>query len=158
MNKSVLTSLALSAMTLVASAQEDVTEKYIKNPSFEVNYLTYWKSQNMKMQNNASFEKSGGAYVEKWVSKGSKVGTGSITQTLTRLPQGKYTLKATAQNIQQDKPETAQTGAAIFAGDASTVVSTAGEYSVDFTHLHGDITIGFSLNNASGNYACVDNF
>ena len=158
MNKSVLTSLALSAMTLASSAQEDVTEKYIKNPSFEVNYLTYWKSQNMKMQNNASFEKSGGAYVEKWVSKGSKVGTGSITQTLTRLPQGKYTLKATAQNIQQDKPETAQTGAAIFAGDASTLVSTAGEYSVDFTHLHGDITIGFSLKNASGNYACVDNF
>lgn len=158
MNKKLLTSFVLSTMTLAATAQEDVTEKYIKNPDFEVNYLTYWTNQNMQMQNNTSFEKHCAVYVEKWVSKGSNVGTGSITQKLARLPQGKYTLKATAQNIQQGSPSAAQKGAVVFAGEAETTVTTSGEYSVDFTHLHGDITIGFRLKNATGNYACVDNF
>lgn len=158
MIKTITTNVLLAAFSLTAFAQEDVTARHIKNPDFEVNYLTYWKNSGMQMQNNTSFQKNGGVYAEKWASKGSKVGNGSMTQEILRLPQGKYTLKAKAQNIQQDSPDKAQTGAEIFAGDAATTVTTQGEYELEFTHLHGDITIGFRLKNASGNYACIDDF
>ena len=40
--------------------QTDVTEQYIKNPDFEINYLTYWNVSGIQMQNNASFAKHGG--------------------------------------------------------------------------------------------------
>ena len=143
---------------LTVQAQTDVSNRYIKNPDFEINYLTYWNVSGMQMQNNVSFPKHGGVYVEKWVSKDSRVGTASVTQELKNLPQGQYTLKVTAQNIHQDNPTTPQTGAVIFAGDHTTTVTTQGEYTVDFIHLHGNITIGFRLTNASGNYCCCDNF
>ena len=97
-------------------------------------------------------------YVEKWTNKGNGVGSASITQELKNLPQGQYTLKVLAQNIQQDSPTAAQSGAVVFAGDNTTAITTPGEYSVDFTHLHGNITIGFRLTNATGNYCCCDNF
>ncbi|MBR1492780.1 MAG: hypothetical protein IJ610_08565 [Bacteroidaceae bacterium] len=138
--------------------QTDVTEQYIKNPDFEINYLTYWHVSGIQMQNNASFAKHGGVYVEKWTNKGNGVGSASITQELKNLPQGQYTLKVLAQNIQQDSPTAAQSGAVVFAGDNTTAITTPGEYSVDFTHLHGNITIGFRLTNATGNYCCCDNF
>jgi len=157
MKKILLTNI-LMFLGLCVYAQTDVSNLYIKNPDFEINYLTYWNVSGMQMQNNPSFAKHGGVYVEKWVSKGSKVGSASITQELKNLPQGQYTLKVVAQNIQQDSPTAAQTGAVIFAGDNTTTVTTAGEYSVDFTHKHGNITIGFRLTNASGNYCCCDNF
>ena len=157
MKKILLTNI-LMFIGFCVYAQTDVSETYIKNPDFEINYLTYWNVSGMKMQNNASFAKHGGVYVEKWTDKGSGVGSASITQELKNLPQGKYTLKAVAQNIQQDSPTAAQTGAVIFAGDNTTTVTTAGEYSVDFTHKHGNITIGFRLTNASGNYCCCDYF
>lgn len=142
---------------LCMHAQEDVTAQYIQNPDFEVNYLTYWTNTGMQMQNNASFAKHGGVYIEKWVSKGSQLGGAQLSQVIKRLPQGKYTLVAKAQNIQQDVAAV-QTGAVIFAGDAETEVTVADDYSVDFTHQHGDLTIGFRLTNSTGNYACVDNF
>ena len=157
MKKLLLTNF-LMLLGLCIYAQTDVSAQYIKNPDFEINYLTYWTVSGMQMQNNASFAKHGGVYVEKWVDKGRSVGTASITQELKNLPQGKYTLKVKAQNIQQNSPTTPQTGAVIFAGESTTTVTTQGEYTVDFTHLHGSITIGFKLNNASGNYCCCDNF
>lgn len=149
---------ACSMVAFAQETQEDVTAKYIKNPDFEVNYLTYWTNSGMQMQNNTSFAKHGGVYVEKWTSKGAKLGNASLSQTIARLPQGKYTLKALAQNIQQGAETAAQQGAVIFAGDNTATVTTAGEYTLDFTHTHGDLTIGFKLTNATGNYACVDNF
>ena len=157
MKKTLLTNI-LMLMGICVYAQTDVSNLYIKNSDFEINYLTYWDVSGMQMQNNASFAKHGGVYVEKWTNKGSGVGSASITQELKNLPQGQYTLKVVAQNIQQDSPTAAQTGAVIFAGDNTTTVTTAGEYSVDFTHKHGNITIGFRLTNASGNYCCCDNF
>lgn len=145
-------------MGICVYAQTDVSNLYIKNPDFEINYLTYWNVSGMQMQNNASFAKHGGVYVEKWVNKESTVGSAYITQEIKNLPQGQYTLKVTAQNIHQNNPSAEQTGAVIFAGDNSTTVTTAGEYTLDFTHKHGNITIGFRLTNASGNYCCCDNF
>lgn len=157
MKKILLTNL-LMLTALCMNAQTDVTNKYIKNADFEVNYLTYWTASSITMQNNASFDKHGGVYVQKWVEKGSKVGSGYIQQEIKNLPQGSYTLKVKAQNIQQGSPETAQTGAVIFVGDATTEVTATGDYSLDFTHVYGNVTIGFRLTNATGNYACADNF
>ncbi len=155
--KKILTLLFSLTATVCAYAQNDVTSKYIKNNDFEVNYLTYWTISNMQMQNNASFSKNGGVYVEKWTSNGGKVGNASITQTIAKLPQGKYTLIARAHNIQQNKTDE-QTGAYIFAGEENTTVTAADDYKVDFTHVHGDVSIGFKAVNATGNWICVDNF
>ncbi|MCH5176098.1 MAG: hypothetical protein J1F40_09440 [Prevotellaceae bacterium] len=138
--------------SLSANAQEDVTEKYIKNPDFEINYLTYWTTSGMQMQNNASFGKHGGVYVEKWVASGS-VGTGYIRQELKSLPQGKYTL-----TVKAKLTGGTQKGAVIFAGDSTTTVTDEADYSVDFTHLHGNITIGLKFTSATGNWVCCDNF
>ena len=86
MKKLLLTNF-LMLLGLCIYAQTDVSAQYIKNPDFEINYLTYWTVSGMQMQNNASFAKHGGVYVEKWVDKGRSVGTASITQELKNLPQ-----------------------------------------------------------------------
>lgn len=158
MKKIFIAMLSCLFIGTAAQAQEDVTERYIKNPDFEINYLTYWStSSGVQMQNNTGLPKHGGVYVERWVANTSKVGTGYVRQELKNLPQGQYTLTAVAQHIKQGS-DTPQTGATIFAGDATTEVTVPGEYSVDFTHLHGNITIGFKFTNASGNWVGCDHF
>ena len=140
-------------------AEQDLTTKYIKNPSFE-QQTESWTVDNMGAQTNASFKKKAGSvYLEKWTGKGNAVGNGSAVQTITGLPSGKYRLTVAAQNIQQDQ-SAAQTGATIYAGSTtnSTTVTVANDYSVDFTTPGTDVAIGFRAVNASGNWICVDNF
>lgn len=138
-------------------AQTDVTEMYVKNPSFEENF-THWDYLNMQSQTNASFSlKSGSIYVEQWVNNGNHVGDSYVRQTLTGLPNGTYQITAAAQNIQQNTSAT-QSGAYIFAGEKQTEVHGAAEYTVSFTLLEGQVTIGFKTINATGNWVSCDNF
>lgn len=150
----------LSLASFTAFAQTDVTNKFIKNPSFE-KQTENWTSTNLQLQNNTSFtKKKGSYYLEKWTSQGNAVGSGSVTQTLSGLPAGKYQLKAASQNIQQGTPDAAQTGASIYAGTTSNAatVTTPNDYTVDFETAGTDVAIGFRAVNASGNWICIDNF
>lgn len=128
------------------------------NPSFEQG-LEGWTNKGMQTQANDVFDiKAGNTYLEKWTGRGGAVGNGSVSQKLSDLPPGNYLLTAAAQNIQEDTPTAAQTGAWIFAGDNKTTVSVRDNYSVAFTVIAGSITIGFEANGASGNWIAVDNF
>lgn len=143
-------------LATVLYADDVVMTNYILNPSFESG-TTDWTVSNMKVQSNNSFTKKQGTnYLERWVSSGA-AGTCSVTQKIQALPAGQYRLTAAAQNIQQDSPTTAQTGATITAGSAATTVTVVNDYNVEFG-AYGEVTIGFKAVNASGNYLCVDNF
>ena len=96
--------------------------------------------------------------MEKWTGRGGSVGNAQISQTLIGLEPGCYELTAGAQNIQEDTPTAAQTGACIFAGDEQEAVSATDDYSVRFAVIDGTVTIGFKAEKASGNWIAVDNF
>lgn len=149
--------VCLFAATTITYAQTDVTATYVKNAGFE-NGLTDWISDGMVTQTNTSFtSKEGNTYVEKWVSKGSRVGNGSVTQELSGMSAGSYTLTVAAQNIQQDNAAV-QSGAYIFGGNKQTTVSATGDYSVSFIVLDGTASIGFKGVGATGNWLSCDNF
>lgn len=153
-----LLTFVLSGVIVMYAEETNVTTKYLKNPSFESKF-TNWTQSNMQVQTNTSFTlKAGNTYVEKWVDRGSRVGSAEIYQTLSKLPAGQYRLQVAAHNIQQESASTAQTGAYIYAGSEKTTVTVTDQYSVEFTTLGESIQIGFKAVNASGNWLCVDNF
>lgn len=155
--KKLLLTLSLVIVSLTAMAQTDYTSK-ITNPSFE-NDMTGWVHKSMNAQGNDVFTlKEGATYLEKWTGRGGAVGSASLSQQLTALPPGNYELTAAAQNIQEDSPKAAQTGAWIFAGEAKTQVDVRDTYKVAFDCINGTVTIGFEAINASGNWIAVDNF
>lgn len=144
--------------TLCITAQTDVTNKIV-NPSFEDDGLSGWKQSGMSAQNNDVFNiKQGKVYAEKWTGRGGAVGSGYVSQTVTGLAPGNYELKVAAQNIQEDTPTAAKTGACIFGENKETAVTVKGDYTVAFNVVTGEATIGFRAVNATGNYICCDNF
>ena len=148
----------LFALTSFAGAQTDYTSR-ITNPSFETGDLTGWTSKNMGTMDNAFFDiKQGTWYVEKWTGRGSSVGDARLSQKLTGMPAGRYRLTVAAQNIQEDTPTKAQTGAWIFAGTHTTDVTVRNEYSIEFLQVADVMEIGFEASGATGNWLSVDNF
>ncbi len=138
-------------------AQTDYTSEIV-NPSFEQG-MTGWIYKSLGVQGNDIFTlKAGSNYVEKWTGRGGAVGSASVSQQLSSLPPGNYELSVAAQNIQEDTPTAAQTGAYIFAGTAKTTVTVRGTYKVAFNYISGTVTIGFEAVNASGNWIALDNF
>ena len=138
-------------------AQTDVTDTYLKNPNFE-NQFTDWDMAEMQAQTNTSFTlKDGNTYVEKWTGVGGYVGNASVSQTISPLPNGVYQLTAAAQNIQENSSAT-QSGACIFAGEAQAEVSARDTYTLTFTVIEGQTTLGFRAEGATGNWIACDNF
>ena len=138
-------------------AQTDVTDTYLVNPSFE-DQTNGWDNQGFGTQTNDAFTlKEGNTYLEKWVYSGA-VGDACISQTVTSLPNGVYQLTAAAQNIQEGSSSALQTGAWLFAENQQSTVTTTGDYSVTFTVVAGQATIGFKGENATGNKLACDNF
>ena len=152
----------------------DATEKYrlanasednpldmtslIINPSFENDGLNGWTS-NMSTQGNNVFNiKDGNIYVEKWTGRGGAVGDAYTYQVLTNMRPGRYQLKAAAQNIQEDTPRAAQTGAWIYGNSSQAEVTVRQEYTLDFVLVSDKLELGFKAENASGNWIAVDNF
>ena len=113
----------------------------------------------MGTQGNSVFTlKDVNTYVEKWTGRGGAVGSASVSQELTSLPPGNYELTVAAQNIQEDTPNAAQSGAYIFAGSAKTVVTVRDTYKVAFDFISGTVPIGFQAVDATGNWLAVDDF
>ncbi len=136
----------------------------IINASFE-NGFDGWSNTGFASQTNSVFlYKAGSIYIEKWVNIGSKVPDVAVEQILTDLPNGKYTLKVAAGNIQQsgsgstDNAGDPQTGAYLYAGLEKVNVNTMQEYSVDVIVVDNQLSIGFKTENATGNWLTCDNF
>ncbi len=129
----------------------------LSNPSFESG-MAEWNTLQMKKQTNTSFTlKAGSVYLEKWVSTGSRAGDAHAFQTIKSMPNGRYKLVVAAQNVQQNST-TKQTGVWIVANDSKVEVNAAADYTVEFTVIENEATIGFKAVSATGNYLCCDNF
>ena len=149
--------MGLVLVVMCAWAQEDRTS-LITNPSFEDGF-NGWTQEGLQTQTNSDFpKKEGGTYVEKWTSSGNSVGSASVKQTLKNLPGGVYRLTAAAMNYSQDNKTKKNTGAYIFAGKEKKTVYTPDDYSLTFTHVLGDVEIGFVAQGATGNWIATDNF
>lgn len=130
----------------------------IVNNSFETK-LQGWTNTNFQTQTNTSFTlKQGTTYVEKWTSKGGAVGDADISQTISSLQMGIYQLKVAAQNIQEASPSKKYDGAWIYANSAKLPVYKRSTYTLTFTNIENDVTIGFLANGAKGNWIACDNF
>lgn len=139
------------------NAQTDVTSSIV-NPNFDGMSFAGWQQQGMQLQTNSDFSgKSNYAYVERWVSNSGNLPDTYIKQTLSGLTKGRYTLTVAAQLIKQGST-TAATGGAIFADWAEVAVTSAGDYTLTFDVLTDDVTIGFKVTNATGNWMACDNF
>ncbi len=139
----------------------------IQNPSFESNGTSGWEVTSMNTQTNSVFSrKAGSVYLESWVDIGKQISNASVTQTISRLPKGKYKLSAAALHIQQNgsgstaNKGTAQTGAYLVAGTTKSVVTSMKTYTLAFSVIEEeeDVLIGLCTENPTGNYLCVDNF
>lgn len=142
-----------------ASASNPIDKtSLIVNPSFE-KQNEGWTVSGMVSQGNDVFkQKKGSLYLEKWTGRGGQVGDGSVLQTVEGLDMGIYQLVVGAQNIQEDTPTAAQSGAWIVANDSRTAVDKTAEYTLTFTNIESNATIGFLAEGATGNWISVDNF
>lgn len=144
------------AMTQV-NAQTDVTSSIV-NPNFDGKSFAGWQQQGMQFQTNNDFSgKANYAYVEKWVSNTNNLPDTYIKQKISGLTKGRYTLTVSAQHIKQGS-STAASGGAIFADWQETTVTSAKSYTLTFDVLTDDVTIGFKVTNATGNWMACDNF
>ncbi len=154
--------LALLASVTTAFGQpKDVTNKYIENADFGARFAAWVNPGSFTYNTNeTSFEKRNGqVWMEKWVAKGSMLGTNTgMYQTLRNLPTGTYTLVVAAKNVNQNSPAKKCTGAFVYAGQEQTEISEANDYSVVFTVVNGKADIGVRLKSCSGNWVCIDNF
>ena len=144
-----------------ANASEDAAidmTNLIVNPSFEKN-AEGWTISGMASQGNDIFKrKAGSVYLEKWTGRGGQVGNASATQLVQGLDMGIYQLVVGAQNIQENTPNESQSGAWIVANDAKLAVDKTNDYTLTFTNIERNVTIGFQAIGATGNWLSVDNF
>lgn len=166
MKRTVLSLLLMGLFAARGASQTDVSS-LVKNPSFEVNGAEGWTVKGMSVQTNTYFSRKVGThYLESWVSIGQQLGSVSALQTLSQLPGGVYRLTANALHIQQSRSNSttnagaAQTGAYLVAGSSTTLVTAMKTYTVDFAVVDEaeDVEIGIRLDEATGNWVCVDNF
>ena len=142
---------------LSTNAQTDVTSKIV-NPNFDGLSFAGWQQQGMQFQTNDEFSgKANFAYVERWVSKTGNLPDTYIKQTIKGLAKGRYMLTVSAQLIKQEST-TAATGGYVFADWQEVSVTTAKDYTLTFDVLTDDVTIGFKVENATGNWMACDNF
>ncbi len=135
----------------------------ITNPSFETNSFTGWTNTGFSIVSNSPlYVKDGIYHIEKYLAPVATIANMSVSQTVTGLPNGKYVLSASglARKNQNGTGPTDIAGAVLFAGNASTPVSTAGSYSAEAIVTDGTLSIGFKVENAptGTNWVSVDNF
>lgn len=142
----------ISSVTIKDGKSFDITS-FITNPSFE-SAFTGWTNTGMATQGNNSFGgKVGSTYAEAWQPNGTK----SVSQALTGLPEGYYTLSANilARTV---------TSAKLYAGDSevyATIADASNPYSLVFNCAdNANVTIGFEAvgTGAGASWIAVDNF
>lgn len=133
----------------------------IINPSFELGTLEGWTSNDGgAIALNYNFaQRTGDKFVERWTAAPNTLSDGSLLQTLTDMPNGKYTLTAEMHNMEQGNGSAPGTGFYLVANDDKTAVATHGEtVTVSTVVTDNTLTIGTKLIECSGNWVCEDNF
>ncbi len=149
--------LTLMVTSMTVKGQTNVTS-LIKNFSFE-NGMSNWNNDGFQVQNNSDFTlKSGEWYAEKWTPSGGSVDDAQLSQTISGMKAGTYTLTVRSQNIQQGNTTQICSGVEVFLGDSSTPVNTAKSYTVTFTSVCSSADVGIRIKSATGNWIAVDHF
>lgn len=135
----------------------------IVNSSFENYFSSGWVNDGMERTDNTALGdwKDGSYYVEKWTATPPLTDV-SLTQSISEIPNGAYTLIAVAQNATLVNGVGAEykevPGGFLFANNNETKVGFRGDYSVPFFVTNGVAVIGFKTINSLANKAACDNF
>ena len=118
----------------------------IKNPSFEEG-LNGWEAIGFQKQTNNSpsdegWNKDGTVYAEKWVSSSWTLPDVKLSQTVTGLPQGSYTVKVYAHAVNQSGNPEITKGVSFFAGLNEVQVGAGGEYRINVIVTDGSSGFG----------------
>ena len=151
-----------TAVKAQVTAGSDMTDAII-NPSFETGNISPWTSADgggVASNNNWSSGKVGTYFVERWQTSASGgLSDGTLTQTLTDMPAGRYTLTANAQNIEQYNSSEHGTGYYLTLGSEQTEVTSGILTTVTYDlAAAGNLTIGMKLDDCTGNWVSCDNF
>ena len=156
---------------------QDITEFILTNADFsngtingwETNYVSGQQAQNIGYQGNSSYTNENvtiSQFIEAW-RPGATLGDGYLRQTVSGLPEGKYTLEADGIATWQDDDSRVITGAYLYinaAGvDYKTSMSTKNGKPEHFTAQFlspgdVDVTFGLKTESATCNWLCADNF
>lgn len=134
----------------------------IKNPSFEEG-LNGWEAIGFQKQTNNSpsdegWNKDGTVYAEKWVSSSWTLPDVKLSQTVTGLPQGSYTVKVYAHAVNQSGNPESTKGVSFFAGLNEVQVGAGGEYRIDVIVTDGRLDLGMKVSSTDANWVACDNF
>lgn len=133
----------------------------IVNPSFEAtDFVSGWSNPNSfaKATSGAIGSYKGGTnFIEKWVSSPGTQANLNISQVISNLPNGIYTITAAAQAIQQTNPATYPGQAYVYANADSTEVFEINNYTVRTMVTNNTLKIGFAVK-TTGNWVALDNF
>ena len=134
----------------------------IKNPSFEEG-LNGWEAIGFQKQTNNSpsdegWNKDGTVYAEKWVSSSWTLPDVKLSQTVTGLPQGSYTVKVYAHAVNQSGNPEITKGVSFFAGLNEVQVGAGGEYRINVIVTDGRLDLGMKVSSTDANWVACDNF
>ena len=134
----------------------------IKNPSFEEG-LNGWEAIGFQKQTNNSpsdegWNKDGTVYAEKWVSSSWTLPDVKLSQTVTGLPQGSYTVKVYAHAVNQSGNPEITKGVSFFAGLNEVQVGAGGEYRINVIVTNGRLDLGMKVSSTDANWVACDNF
>ena len=106
-------------------------------------------------------------FIERWVKNNQKLANGSMSQVLSNMPKGAYSLTLDVIATQQGNQNLNNTGAFVYAEhdgttsqvEVSTLSGKPQKVTVTFyVENDGDITIGFKTENTTCNWTAVDNY
>lgn len=173
----------LGAVTVNSGKFFTITSVFLENADFsalningwETNYVSGQQANNIGYQANNTYtngEVSLNQFIEAWRSGNAAIGDGYLRQTVSNLPEGKYTLEADAIAVNQGNPTATATGAYLYinaAGvDYKTSMSTTYDENQDWKPQHFsaeflspgdvDVTFGLKTESTSVNWIAADNF
>ena len=155
--------------TATLPAGFDVTAAFVTNPNFDRFQIGWnvlggddhrgWRGKDYNHYENGDVVVDN--FLQAWRSS-ETLNDGQISQTITNLPVGTYSLECDAIATWGGDTSLEVTGVNLFAGAETAALSTENQkpqhFSVEFTQTEtGDCTIGIDINNTSANWVVMDN-
>ena len=100
-------------------------------------------------------------FIERWVTSSSSLPDSELSQTLTELPDGNYTLTASVIATRQDNSDVVISGVTFYAGDQSVACATANgvpkTYALHVKVSGGKLNFGLAVKSANASWVALDN-
>lgn len=167
----------LGDVTINENQYFDITNIFLDNANFsdgnilgwETNYVSGQQAQNIGYQGSSytNEDVTISQFIEAWRPQPNTLGDGYLRQTVSNLPEGKYTLEADAISVQQSNENIDVTGSYLYiyadAVDYKTSLNTLNNkpqhFSTEFLNTgEGDVIFGLKTESSTGNWLCADNF